>query len=251
MVIKDGIVTYTRRFCTPPFSETSEGIVPRIAGDIVDIDLPMVTYSCRHIRRGGHRYLVLLSQIEGDAGNIPESVLRRSFRYVGAEESASNKAPVRAILVNSAGEEVTRETYPSPDKARELRVVRTSEGRDLTVKLLQDQRVVWSRNFGTNTSAKLVVSWHPDSSAVLIVYSDSEEACRLLVVGIRKERIYPLPVYSDDLRDVLSLQADKVTWERDGSITLALETKTGGTRRRIQWSVHAGMAVLAPVETGK
>lgn len=158
---------------------------------------------------------------------------------------------VLAASVNPAGAEVARETYPAPDKALELRVVRTSEGRDLTVNVLQDQRMVWSRSFGTNTSAKLVVSWSPDSSAVLIVYINAEEGCRLLVVGIRKERIQPVSAYSADLRDVLSLQPDKVTWEKDGSITLDLETKTGNARRRIHWSAHAGMAVVVPVETGK
>jgi len=43
MVIKDGIVSYTWRFCTPPFSKTFEGIVPRTTGDVVEVGLPIAT----------------------------------------------------------------------------------------------------------------------------------------------------------------------------------------------------------------
>lgn len=153
---------------------------------------------------------------------------------------------VLAASVNPASGEVAGEMYPSPDKARELRVVRTSEGPDLTARLLQDHKVVWSQNLGANPGDKVVVWWCPDSSAVLIEHINSEKQCRLFVVEIGKERVQAFTVSPHDLRDVSSVQADKVVWEGDGSITLGLETKTGSERRRIVWSCH-----LVPVETGK
>jgi len=96
-----------------------------------------------------------------------------------------------AIIVCSlpAYAEVAGEMYPSPDKSRELRVVRTSEAPDLAVRLLQDHKEIWAKNLGTNPHDQVLVTWQPDSTSLMIEHINTNKESRLLDVQIVKDTV--------------------------------------------------------------
>jgi hypothetical protein len=142
--------------------------------------------------------------------------------------------------------EVWRESYLSSDKTKELRIGHTSEAPDLTATLLHSGREIWSQRLSSNPHDKVTVCWRPDSSATLVEHINEQKQCQLFVVEVGEQHIRTSMVSPTELRDVLSLNLAKAVWERDGTITLDVETKAGRARRRVAWSCH-----LVPLETSK
>ncbi|MBC8065874.1 MAG: hypothetical protein H7Y17_13660 [Chlorobia bacterium] len=142
--------------------------------------------------------------------------------------------------------EFVRESSLSPDKTKELRIERTSEAPDLTAKLLHKGKEIWSQKLSSIPGDKVTICWCPDSSATVVEHINEQKQCRLLVVEVGEQHVRTSAVSAAELRDVLSVNPAKVVWEKDGSITLDLETKAGPARRRIAWSCH-----LLPIESRK
>ncbi|MEK9136560.1 MAG: hypothetical protein AAB393_05510 [Bacteroidota bacterium] len=140
--------------------------------------------------------------------------------------------------VGLARAEVAGEMHPSPDKKHELRVVRTSEAPDLTIRLLQDKKAVWSQNLGSSPADNVLVWWHPHSVALLVQHVTTNKECRLLVVRLDAGAIQSSALPSEELRNVTSVVADTVTWDKDGSIRFKAETTTGRRALHIVGSCH-------------
>ena len=151
-----------------------------------------------------------------------------------------------AASLEPARAEVGRDSYLSPDKTRELRIERTSEAPDLTAKLLHSGKEIWSTKLSSSPGDRVTICWRPDSSATLVEHINQEKQCRLLVVEVGEQHVRTSTVSPTELRDVLSVSLVKAVWEKDGTITLDVETNAGPARRRIAWSCH-----LVPIEGGK
>ena len=143
-----------------------------------------------------------------------------------------------AASLEPARAEVVRESYLSPDKTKELRIERTSEAPDLTAKLLHRGKEIWSQRLSSSPGDKVTICWRPDSSATLVEHIDQQKQCRLYIVEVGELHVRTSTISPTELRDVLSVNLAKVVWEKDGTITLDLETKAGPARRRIVWSCH-------------
>ncbi len=162
----------------------------------------------------------------------------RQIAFVLTMTFAASLAPARA--------EVGRDSHLSPDKTKELRIERTSEAPDLTAKLLHSRKEIWSQKLSSGPGDKVTICWRPDSSATLVEHIDEHKQCRLYVVEIGEQHLRTSVVPLAEMRDVLSVNLAKAVWEKDGTITLDLETKAGPARRRIAWACH-----LVPPETRK